>query len=454
MKKCTKQCNIKNIIILGSPIFLVSIILWLAFYPAVMTADSLSEWNQIQMGTFSDWHPVVYTWLIMMTTKIWHSPAAMALFQIIVMSSFIGYSLSIFTRYGVSLKKLFIISVVFSIFPYIPLMTICIWKDIIYAVFISFLTLLLIRICIEGEKLLSKRIFYFELFLAVTGTILFRHNGIVPGFITLILLIMLIKKYRKRLLIVFTSVVLVFVVLMGPVYKILNVEPTSKSEAFCIMMQSLGRIARYDSDSISEDDKKSMNEILPFEKWGSNYNENVADPIKFDKEFNSEIINEDPIGFMKLWFSVIKSSPKEALKAYAHSTKVIWNPITGHVNNCVAYPIEYNKYNLKSEMKFPSITKPINEFYYYLSCTYGNFYRNLLWKPAIPMYIFIGIIIFLSIRNKDKKYYLIMVPMLFNVLSLAISIPAQDFRYLFSNYIILMITIPIIYLKKKTTKAY
>ncbi|OHX51959.1 hypothetical protein [Planococcus faecalis] len=59
------------------PMLGASLVMFIAFYPAAMTPDSLSQWEQSETKEFTNWHPVMFTWLIMFLRKIWDSPASL-----------------------------------------------------------------------------------------------------------------------------------------------------------------------------------------------------------------------------------------------------------------------------------------------------------------------------------------------------------------------------------------
>ena len=74
-----QQVSKRNIIYYALPSLFVWLLYYIAFYPAGMTPDSLAQWDQAHTGEFNDWHPIVFTWFIMLLTIIWDSPAIVSL---------------------------------------------------------------------------------------------------------------------------------------------------------------------------------------------------------------------------------------------------------------------------------------------------------------------------------------------------------------------------------------
>lgn len=43
---------------------LISLLYFWAFYPGILMADSVNQWQQAHSTFYNDWHPVVMTWMI------------------------------------------------------------------------------------------------------------------------------------------------------------------------------------------------------------------------------------------------------------------------------------------------------------------------------------------------------------------------------------------------------
>ena len=86
----------------------------LVFWPGIMTADSIDQWGQMIAGRFSDWHPAFHTFVIWLTTRIWFSPAALAILQICALSLAIAWSLSVLRRIGLPSTAAWVISCIFA----------------------------------------------------------------------------------------------------------------------------------------------------------------------------------------------------------------------------------------------------------------------------------------------------------------------------------------------------
>ncbi|GIM28242.1 hypothetical protein CPJCM30710_09080 [Clostridium polyendosporum] len=445
MKSSIKEFT--KVLLFGLPTFFVGIIYLLGFYPGVMTADSLAQWDQMNTFQLSDWHPVMHTLFNYLITRIWYSPAAIVLVQIIMISLTFGYAMSTFYRLGVNKKILISLSILFSIFPPTGLMSICLWKDIPYSAMISLMTILLLDLHYRGSTLLTNSLFIITLILCSFGVLFFRHNGLIPFIATYIGLLIVYRNEAKRLFILFTSILIVFSIVKGPIFSMLNVQPTQKSEAFGVLVNGIGAVVK-DNGNITEEQKGQLNKILPYELWGKDYYAYSTNSIKFDKQFNSSIISNNPSEFVKLSFEIFKQNPGIFIKSYFRQISLIWETRQSGDNYVFIweYPINQNKYNLLNAPKSNRISDYLFNF-----MDYTGKHPSIFWRPAIFMYLTFAIFIYEFIKL-NKKIILVSVPLFFNIASLLISMPAQDYRYLFSNVIIFFGILPMILVSNKRLK--
>ena len=425
--------NKKKILIYALP----SIIIWcfflIAFFPGVMTADSLNQWTQMVSGDLWDSNPVIHTLLIYLITRIWYSPAAVAFVQIITLSLIWGYCMYRFDLMGVNSKILYLITFIFALNPVNCIFSITLWKDILYSGFILLFTMNIINILVDKNWIKfrkSKCIF----FISALGVILLRHNGILPFVITMFLLIYIFRKESKFYLISFISICMLFVLIKGPFYKLLNVHSASSSEVFGIPEQQIAAVIK-NKGYLTNNQKKYIEKIMPLKNWAENYMPGNVDYIKFNKNFNSNVIVNDKYSFIKTWFEICAQNPKITLVAYCHQTAIAWS-IKGYTN-WGSRIIDSNNLGLKQTVLSNSLTKFANK---YLNLSQKKYLSQFLWRPAFYMY-FILLLGFVSILRNNKKSFIVLCPILLNFLTIMLATPAQDFRYLYSNTLVYLVII-------------
>src|SRR5262249_57688910 len=57
---------------------------WLAFFPGVVSHDSIAQWREILEGRYDDWHPAFHTWTLWLLTRPWRSLGAVSLAQVML----------------------------------------------------------------------------------------------------------------------------------------------------------------------------------------------------------------------------------------------------------------------------------------------------------------------------------------------------------------------------------
>lgn len=455
----TMLCNIKikfnatkvskaNILLYAFPCIFVWEIYQIAFYPAFMSTDSFVQWQQAHTYVFNDWHPVMHTLFILAITKIWDAPQAVVLVQILLISFTVGYGLYSVERTGISKKILIVISLLFALFPTNAVMSISIWKDTMYNCCLSAFTIMVINIFFTKGEWIDSPLNMSSFTLIALCVIFFRHNGILPLFGTIILLLLIYREKIKKFLLIFFTIAMIFILVKFPLYHILKVTPGPSSEAFGIPIQQIAAVVKADG-YLTNEQKQKINKIMPMKSMSNNYFPYSTNNIKFQNDYNSNIIEQDKIGFLKLWLSVCIQNPKTVVKAYLAQTSIIWQldePADGGYTYITTMEINKNNFNITNKI----INKKITDLCYRII----NFSKTekmmwLFWRPAFPFFIII-ISGFILALKKGKKSLIMLSPVMLNILSLLMAIPAQDFRYLHANYLIAVI----IFLAALNTKNY
>lgn len=412
-------------------IFLTGITYFLAFYPAGMSTDSLNSWNQAHTGQFNDWHPIMFTWTMMILSTIWDSPASMSLFQVTILSLVFAYSFWQFQKLGVSRYLLIAMSLIIAIIPSFGVFSIILWKDILFSASLLFFTIHLFLIMHTNGKWLVNKGNIVLFFLSSFGVVFFRHNGFPVFVLTMIVLILL---YRKSVLKIAGSIFLILVVshqiLTGPIFKYLDVKPSDPNEALSIPTQQIANIIKKDGKLTSEQ-RQYYNRIFPIEMWKQKYNPYTVDPIKFSKNYHRDIIYDDFPYYLKTWGQIVIQNPSLAMEAYIKQTSLVWQMRTPQDGYIYQYRngIIKNDYGLESKPINSSMNHVINQ---YLEASKVNPYVNFVWRPAFYALIILIFSLALLMKNGWKSSVVIL-PFLLNVLSILVALPAQDFRYLLAN---------------------
>lgn len=172
--------------------------LWLlAFWPGVMSVDSLKIWRAaILPEVLINDHPLLNVVYYRYLSGIWNNPAVVPLSHIVMMSTLPAYIFYAIYKHGVPFK--YLLPFYFLTITSIPigLYNILLWKDVPFAVLIVFWAFLL---CQFYQKKKEHQLFLTKeqalaLFLSVGALAFTRHNGLVylaviPAYIVLLRLV-------------------------------------------------------------------------------------------------------------------------------------------------------------------------------------------------------------------------------------------------------------------------
>ncbi|MBC6314088.1 DUF6020 family protein [Listeria grandensis] len=465
----------------------VPLLIWtlclLAYYPAKMTFDSYFQWAMAHgVRHYNEWHPMLHTLWIEATTAIYNSPSSYIFSQILVSSLIVGYAIYTLAKWGMPRWLGVLISVGYAVYPVAMIYSATMWKDIPFASFVLlFITLLLQVLKSDGAWL---RNWWHVLILVIVAfiTINLRNNGIIIVIASLLLLIIFMKNYRIKLSIVFIMVIGLNFVFSLFLSNVLQAQKSPLNQALAIPSQQIAATFK-NNGQFTPELKDYFTSILPEENWKKDYNPYTVDPIKHDVAYDSTVIEEDFGLYIKNWFKLLTHNFRIYVNAYLDHVAVIWQfyspegykvyfdtpgaiqdmpydirvfarsfgkNLTEAEINKKGYEVykeeyiratgeqavsfdEYEKRIEKSSKPLISISKAskIKEFTDWIYVKTTTDWQNYLLKGAIPV-VLILIAFVSTFYQRNKKMLLLFVPAILVVMTIAIAMPATDFRYCYS----------------------
>lgn len=433
----------------------VSLIYFWAFYPGILVIDSVNQWQQAHSTFFNDWHPVMMTWIILLTTKVWDNPAAFVIVQFTLASAIVGYVVYIFRSLGVN-RWLVIAGWLFlSLFPMDALYSVIIWKDTLYCYFLLWLTTMLVLVIHSKGVWLKSYAHLIGLYLSIAGLIFFRHNGWPVLLVTIVIFPFFFRKNYWRMYGVFIAAAVTFLIVTGPIFSYYHVYPADKTESLGIPIQQIGGIIK-NNGKMSPSQKSFFNRIFPAKEWKRAYQPSQVDPVKFHKGFNKTPIRTHPISFAENWASIVLQNPKQATSAFLSMEQLVYK--LNVPQNQMRPIFRYKAFSSYRPVYFLSAKTIKQDHVHYKPfhySAYGSQYANaglasliksynhlflsgltrIFVLPAFYLYL-TAVCLFVIILKGKWKLLLAAVPAFLNLGSMAAAIPAQDPRYLFSNYLL------------------
>lgn len=436
--------------------FITGLIYLFSFFPGLLTFDSIYQWDQISQSAFTDWHPAYHTILIWLVTRIYYSPASFALCQIVLFSGVITYGLRVMRDLGVPISLLILLDIGISVIPINGIMEITLWKDILYSIFVLWLSIILLQIIHSGGDWLARSRNWFLFGLVAANVSLLRHNGFPVAFGTLLVVLLVFTRRKETLLALILSILYIGMI-TGPVYKLFKVNRTFTQGPGVTFVHP---IAAYVNAGVSFTPAETayLNRIFPLDennKWPySCYDATVL----FYKGVSFRPVNDDPAFAVRLLTRLTLEHPSVLVKHFACLSSFTWQlsqpkdlyleTVILHSQTLESYP-QWQKYAqvIDPSSKLPEVKDNIIkaiEKYYSIDT------RLVAMRPAIYLYVLTAAVLAYVLRAKKTLFILVLFPAFTQSLIIAFFAQLQALRYQYPVYLISMLfAIPFLYLAIK-----
>lgn len=436
---------------------------WLCnFWPGIMGPDSFNQWNQMEQWQFDDWHPAFHTLFNWLITRIWDSPAAIAIVQIAMFSAVVSWQLVLFINRGMHFLIAFVICLLIALSPLHGSLAIFLIKDIPYTISFVFLTAILFRYAFPAK--IGAVPFHLGdlalLILALILTAFFRHNGfpVALG----VAIFMAIRWRNKFTLSAIGLFILLYGLIVGPLYNnILHVHTAGKNFAFAVTM--LSHVAAHKTMGTyftTEEDKFLTNLVPADQKW-----------IYYPTDVSYTMIQ---IGLPKMYFLEDKNNAKTLILLAGKLS--IRNPIATLRSIANMTPVLWDLRNLSGTFSVPSnlllsadgqkvLTNQANHLLTSSSDKYAHktifpgidvalvhYLDNFREIPAVAsvsfhFYLLVFLVIISCVLHKSARDMIILYPVLLHIIFLVPTAPSLDFRYYYPVYITSQLFAPFLILR-------
>ena len=428
------QWNLSEVV--GWKVYLAAFILillaWLpyllALSPGSVLEDSLDSVSQILDPSVpvNNHHPVLYTLYVGIFVKaglfLGNINIGVFLYSVVqagVMAGTIAYTIMIMCRKAVPVLFTGAAMIWYMFMPFFPDYAMTMWKDPIFSCALLWMSLLLMELVEEKEKICSRR--WLTKYMAVCLiTAFFRNNGIYVVVLSIAAATILCRGKLKRFLCTMLAVLAAYYAITGTVYNWCGIR-TEFVESVGIPLQQIAAVVVNDGD-ISQEEEQFLYALLPEEEWKNSYAPCLVDKIKWNGQFNDEFLEENKTRFLKVWMSLLVKNFPEYVKAYGMETLGFWKIGVQDEYGYIDTFIAENGYGIHESSTLQKITGPgLNEFVRNFRIYVGS--GTLLW-------LILGAALFV-LRDKSS-FWIVFIPALGNWMTTMIAAPvAFSFRYVY-----------------------
>ena len=410
-----------------------------AFSPAVMSFDSLAQWHQMVTLSFNNWHPPLYALMMWLLTRLWFSPAIVAIFQIALQALAVCLALFTLARLGASKTVLWSLALFYALFPAYGIYTVILWKDVPFSVALLVLTVMLAQVFTSRGAALDFWLFQVGLGVILASIVLLRHDGLLPYVGSLVALsVWEWKRPRRMFLVLLVSLGLVLIV-WYPVYDALKV--TRFQGSILTGKLHLFQIAAVvaSGGSISPHERETIEKTISFEAIKEYYTPYTGDPM-----LNSPAISWDWLRIdghkeelERLWLELVRRHPAVIARHILVNRSIIWR--------AVQFPDGYTAslwLSIDSNSDGLAMSPLHQGWHQFLKngilgpLGLNRHYNWLFFRPALFLYLAAFAVSIVLFRTGSPKGLLLIVPLAMNTTVFVLLCPVQDTRYFYAAFLI------------------
>ncbi|MCR4902210.1 MAG: DUF6020 family protein [Butyrivibrio sp.] len=312
-------------------LFICQLPVLLAEYPGFFCYDAQDEVTQVLTRSFSTHHPLVHVLLLGGFVALGHKLTgsynlgifSYMILQMLVIDTIFAYVLTYMRRRGISKKVRVFFTLFLGIFPTVVMYVLCSCKDGLFSAFLILTVLFLIQLNEDMETFLKSRKKTAGFVFSATAMMLFRHNGFYAFIVAAVFILILNRKYFKRLGFLFILPVILYMLLSGGMARVLHADSSENQEILTVPLQQIARTYNAHPDDFNDMDKMTLNRFLSDEALAL-YTPRVSDLLK--SKFDNKAYEDYTADFWKLWLKMGLRYPLSYLNAWFMTSYGFWYP--------------------------------------------------------------------------------------------------------------------------------
>ena len=464
-----KKPTYKRLLLFWGIILISWIPYFLQYYPGLIQRDTLDQIAQaLNISLLKDHHPVFYTGIIYVffhlgTLINGTNELGVVLYticQMLFLSFTYAYSAYFLQKHHVNKFLICFMVLFYALYPMHAMYSITMYKDVLFATCINWLVILILNLVLTPQKITQKR-YLILMVLIGTAVSLLRQNGFYAILITMIILIIYYKSYRKNILFAFLSIFLIFIGYKNIIFPAINAQPTAIKEALAVPLQQLARVDSY--KNLTSEESKQINNFFKRDNIGQLYTPQSADDVR--QNLDQDYFHNHVKDFINIWATNALKYPVTYINAFLANNVGYYYAFAKErgmliITNIEQTPITLLKAHNPNE-KVVVIskdlgleTKPIKEFKIIKRIV------NTINDRNLPIFLTIGFNFWLiilcltyAIYKKNNSYFLAFLPVLSVWFTILASSVSGVFRFVYCIFTTLPIFIGILGLDKKEEKS-
>lgn len=410
------------------------VVLILAFYPGIISPDSVDQIEQIFTGVYSNHHPVVHTMLIRLC--MWAGSAVFgtvnagvctySIFQILILAASFAYVIMTLYQMQISFKVIIPFFLAYALLPYNIFYSFTMWKDVLFGAAVAAFFTALLRIIRGIGK--GKAANLIVLAVSSAGVCLLRSNGWMAFAVTLVIGIFVLGRKHIKTIIIMAVVFIAAMAVRGPLFNALGIAKPDILESLAIPMQQIARVLS-EGEKITAEQRETLSHIADPDMIAEKYRWDTVDTFKNDIRNTGDVgyIEEHKKELLGLYIEMAKQHPVTFVEAWIDQTKGYWNGGYEFWNWTV---VNENRFGIERVTKDRKAEQILT--------TYADRFNRIY---PLQLFISIGLCTWMTVILAAggiagrRKETLLAVPGIVLVLTLMIATPIScEFRYAYALF--------------------
>ncbi|MEU6657773.1 hypothetical protein [Streptomyces sp. NPDC046821] len=307
---------------------------WAAFYPGLMTMDSVVYTWQVTTGHWRADHSVLYNSLVWLSLNVTGDFSALTLLQTVAMSAVLAYTCASLRTLGVRGRWSAPAAVACAATPPLGSFVVFVWKDVPFTVCAVLVFAVAVRLLgRRAHGTWNGRPQRSELVLLCTGLLgiaLFRNNGFPMALVASLALLLALPGARLLIAGLATGTTALTLLLTLVVYPAAGIQLPSRAFLYNLHYADISVTYARAPGLFTPDDLRLMAKVAPLATWreaGNNCYE--ADVLTYNAKLNRTAASQLSKPLVELWWRTLRESPQQILGSRLCRAHIAWAVFPG-----------------------------------------------------------------------------------------------------------------------------
>ena len=307
---------------------------WAAFYPGLMSYDSITYVREVTEHHWSSDHSVLYDSLVWLSLKGTGDLWLLTLLQTIAVSAVLAYTCVALRDLGVRARWSFTAALVVALLPSTGAFTEWIWKDSAFTISVLLAFAALIRLVVRvmrGREALRDRWFYWQLGLLEAGFLgiaLFRNSDIVLVIAALPLMLLALRRMRLWITALVAVATVVYLGTNFVLYPALGILKPNITSYYAFNYADIAVAYRDAPQTFTAADKAIMEKVSPLSTWRGRAG-NCWDVDWTMHALNRPALEKNNAELETVWWRVVGRTPQLVAQGHLCRSQIAWGIFPG-----------------------------------------------------------------------------------------------------------------------------